>query len=69
MSLLAALSHRTGLRLAEVAFLLVAIAGVWLAAAEIPLLGRRLGRTLVAGLLLAAGGVLLIVAAHWGGFG
>jgi hypothetical protein len=69
MSVLFALTHRTGVRLAEVGFLLIVIAGLWLAAAQAPLLGRRVGRTLVAGLLLAAGGVLLIVATHWAGFG
>lgn len=64
-----AISHHTGARLAEIGFLLVIIAGVWLAAAEVPRLRMGTGRTMVAGLLLAAAGVLLIVAVHWGHFG
>lgn len=64
-----ALSHHTGLRLAEVGFLLILFAGIWLAAAEIPRLKFATGRTIVAGLALALAGVLFIVAAHWGHFG
>jgi hypothetical protein len=64
-----AFSHHTGARLAEVGFLLIAFAGVWLAAAEIPQLRFGAARTIVAGTALAAGGVLLIVATHWGHFG
>ncbi len=56
-----ALTHHTGVTLAEVDFLLFVIAGVWLVAAQL----HRL-RTLVAGVAVAAGGVLLIVATHWG---
>ena len=66
------LSHHTGLRLAEVGFLLVVIAGVWLAASEIPQLGAlKWGkfRTVVAGTCLAIAGLLLIIATHWGKFG
>jgi hypothetical protein len=59
----------TGIKLAEVGFLLVVIAGVWLVATEIPALGLRRARTIVAGSALAAAGVLLIVATHWGHFG
>ncbi len=59
----------TGLKLAEVGFLLIVIAGVWLVAAEIPALGLRRARTIVAGAALAAAGVLLIIATHWGHFG
>lgn len=68
MSLLA-LSHHGGVRLAEVAFLLVLIAGVWLVAAQLPQLRLGALRTSVAGVLLAVGGLLLIVATHWGKFG
>ena len=64
-------SHRMGVRLAEVGFLLVLFAGVWLTAAQIPQLqALKWGqfRTVVAGVALAIAGVLLIVAIRWGGF-
>jgi hypothetical protein len=60
------MSHHTGIRLAEVAYLLVLIAGVWLAAAQSKRFGFTQARTTVSGFLLAAAGVLLIVATHWG---
>jgi hypothetical protein len=65
-----AISHETGVTLAEVAFLLVLIAGVWLVAAELlqPEKWRTI-RTVVAGTALASAGVLLIIATHWGHFG
>jgi hypothetical protein len=63
-----ALSHHTGVDLAEVGFLLILIAGVWLVAAEIPQLKLRRTRTIVAGTALAIAGVLLIIATHWGRF-
>jgi hypothetical protein len=59
----------TGLRLAEVGFLLLLVAGLWLVAAEIPMLKLRVARTIVAGVLLAGAGLLLVIAAHWGHFG
>jgi nitrate reductase gamma subunit len=65
-------AHHTGLRLAEVGFLLMLIAGVWLAAAQLPQLqALKWGkfRTVVAGVVLAIGAALLIVATHWGHFG
>ena len=62
-------ARHTGLRVAEVGFLLVLFAGVWLAAAQIPRLGFAAGRTIVAGVALAIGGLLLIIATHWGHFG
>ena len=68
--MLATLSYQTSIRLAEVGFLLILIAGVWLAAAET--LNREKWskfRTTVAGVLLAIGGLLLIIATHWGQFG
>jgi hypothetical protein len=64
-----AFAHRTGLRLAEVGFLFVIFAGVWLAAAQIPWFRFRAARTIVAGVALAIGGVLLIIAIRWGRFG
>lgn len=69
MNVVFALSHQTGIRLAEIGFLLILIAGVWLAAAEI-LDPDKWGktRTIVAGVLLAIAGLLLIVATHWGRF-
>jgi UPF0716 family protein affecting phage T7 exclusion len=63
------ISRHTGLDLAEVGFLLILIAGVWLVASQIPQLGHRPARTIVAGALLAIAGVLLIIATHWGHFG
>jgi hypothetical protein len=69
VSIVYAFSPHTGARLAEVGFLCFVIAGVWLVAAQIPQLGFAKARTGVAGLALAAGGILLIVAVHWGRFG
>ncbi len=63
-----ALSHHTGIRLAEVGYLLILFAGVWLAAAQIPQLKFATGRTIVAGIALAAAGVLLIIATHFAGY-
>ncbi len=67
-----AITHAVGVKLAEVGFLLVLIAGVWLVASEIAALGASKWhrfRIVVAGGCLAAAGSLLIVATHWGGFG
>lgn len=65
---LLAFSHGTSVNLAEVAFLLLVIAGVWIAVAwlledhpERRLSSRRF-RMIVAGVLIAAAGVLLIIA-------
>ncbi len=69
MNILFALTHHTGVRLAEVGFLLILIAGLWFAAAGIPRLRLGRPRTVVAGLLLAVGGLLLVIATHWGRFG
>ena len=63
------LSRQTGVVLAEVAFLLIMIAGVWLAASETLAPPKHLNRTTVAGVLLAVAGALLIVATRWGEFG
>ncbi len=69
MSLVLGLAHRTGIRLAEVGFLLLLFAGVWLAAAQIPRFKFAAARMIVAGLALAFSGLLLIIATHWGHFG
>jgi hypothetical protein len=63
-----ALAHHTGVRLAEVGFLLIVFAGIWLAAAQIPQLKNSTARTIVAGVALALAGILLIIATHWGHF-
>jgi hypothetical protein len=64
-----ALSSAAGTKIAEVGFLLVLIAGVWLVATEIPAFGLHRVRTIVAGAALALAGALLIIATHWGHFG
>jgi hypothetical protein len=68
MTPLATLSSHTGVRLAEVGFLLILFAGVWLVAAAIPQFRLARARTIVAGVALAVGGLLLIIATHWGHF-
>jgi hypothetical protein len=67
MTLLAITMHN-GIRMAEVGFLLIAIAGIWMFFAQI-LPGFRSLRNAVAGLCLGVAGVLLIIATHWGHFG
>jgi hypothetical protein len=69
MTLIFSLTRHTGVRLAEVGFLLILFAGVWLVAAQIPQLKLGTARTIVAGVALAIGGVLLIIGTHWGHFG
>jgi hypothetical protein len=64
-----ALSHHAGLRLAEVGFLLIVFAGIWIVAAQIPAFKFSQARTIVAGAALAAAGILLIIATHFGHFG
>ena len=61
-----AITAHNGERLAELGFLLIAIAGAALFFGQAPFIGRA--RNSLAGLCLAAGGVLLIVATHWGHF-
>jgi hypothetical protein len=70
MRFVLAISQHAGVDLAEVGFLLVVIAGVWIVAAEIldPARWGKL-RRIVAGTALAIGGVLLIIATRWGHFG
>jgi hypothetical protein len=69
VNLVLGFAHHTGVRLAEVGFLLMLFAGIWLAAAHIPQLRLGTARTIVAGAALAAGALLLIIATHWGRFG
>jgi hypothetical protein len=69
MSLVLGFARHTGVRLAEVAFLLLLFAGVWLAAAQTRTFRFGAARTTMAGLALAISGLLLIVATHWGHFG
>jgi hypothetical protein len=64
-----AITPATGVKLAEVGFLLILIAGVWLVAAEIPALRLQRVRRIVAGTAFAVSGVLLLIAIHWGHFG
>ncbi len=69
MSPLLAMSVHSGIRFAEVGFLLMLIAGVWLAADSVlPRLRLPGSRTAVAGVLIAVGAVLVIIAIHWGHF-
>lgn len=63
------MSQHTGIVLAEVGFLLIFIAGIWMVAAELQLIRWHRFRIVVAGLALAVAGLLLIVATHWGHFG
>jgi hypothetical protein len=63
-----ALARHTGVRLAEVGFLLILVAGVWLAAAQIPQFKFATGRTIIAGIAMALAGILLLIATHWGHF-
>jgi hypothetical protein len=65
----AGVSHHTGVRVAEIGFLLILFAGVWLVAAEIPAFRLGRARTIVAGTALAVAGLLLIIATHSGHFG
>ena len=64
-----AMTAHTGIRFAEVGFLLILFAGIWIIAAEIPSLRHSRMRTIVAGAALAVGGLLLIIATHYGHFG
>jgi hypothetical protein len=63
------MTEETGKLLAQVGFLLILFAGVWLVAAEIPFFRLETMRIIVAGIALAIGGALLIVATRWGHFG
>jgi hypothetical protein len=63
------MTHQTGVRLAEIGFLLILFAGVWLIVAQVPKFKLGTARTIVAGVALALAGLLLIIATHWGHFG
>jgi hypothetical protein len=63
------MSPHAGLRLAEIGFLLLLFAGIWLTAAQIPAFHFAKARTIVAGAAFAVSGLLLIIATHWGHFG
>ena len=67
--MLLGIAKTTGTRLAEVGFLLFLIAGVWLVAAEFQQARWGRMRSIVAGVLIAVAGLLLIIATHWGHFG
>ncbi|HTU39193.1 MAG TPA: hypothetical protein VMF35_14445 [Acidimicrobiales bacterium] len=69
MSLLLVINRSTSIRLAEVGFVLILFAGIWMVASEIPRLRLGSVRTVVAGIALAVAGLLLIIATHWGRFG
>jgi hypothetical protein len=69
MNLVLAFARHTGLRLAEVGYLLILVAGIWLAVAQVPKFKFGAWRTVVAGIALALGGLLLIIATHSGHFG
>jgi hypothetical protein len=62
------LSRHAGLRVAELGFALTAVAGLAMLFGAVVPLGRKPG-SIVAGAALAAGGVLLLIAVHWGRFG
>lgn len=68
MTLLALLiKTHTGIRLAEAGEALVALAGLLLLLGGMTPFGKRAGQTL-GGLALLVGGILLVVASHWGHF-
>ena len=66
--ILLAFTRQTGLRIAEIGLALTAVAGAALVLGAITTFGSKRGNA-VAGLALAAGSVLLIVAFHWSGLG
>jgi hypothetical protein len=63
------MTHHDASVLAQVGFLLIVFAGVWLVAAQMPIMRFPKWRTGVAGAALAVGGVLLIIATRSGHFG
>jgi hypothetical protein len=62
------MDHHTGVVIAEVGFLPMLFAVIGLASSEIPQLKAATARRIVAGAALALGGLLLIIATHWGHF-
>ena len=69
LNLMLGFTPQAGRRLAEVGFLCILFAGIWLAAAQMTLFKMAKGRTIIAGIALAVGGLLLIIAVHSGHFG
>jgi hypothetical protein len=63
---LLAFSHGTSVTVAEVAFLVLLIAGIWTAVAWLAQGKWERFRMIVAGILVAGAGLLLIIATHWG---
>ncbi len=61
-----AFSHNTSVTVAEVAFLLLLIAGIWIAFAWLAQGKWERFRMVVAGILMGVAGLLLIIATHWG---
>jgi hypothetical protein len=68
-SFILTISKNTSTRLAEVGFILIILAGIWLVASETPKLKGNSARMVVTGLALFLAGLLLVVAVHWGKFG
>jgi hypothetical protein len=62
-----AFTRHTGVRVGEIGFALVAIAGVLSAVAPVTRLGKP--GTVAGGVALAAGAVVVIIAIRWGSFG
>jgi hypothetical protein len=63
------IGYHTSIRLAEIGYLLILIAGVWIVFAELVDLRWRRFRMVVAGGALIAAGLLLFIATHYGTFG
>ncbi len=66
--IIATIGVQTSIRIAEVGFALAAIAGGLIFLAAI-LPTQRKGLAAAAGIALAAGAVLVIIATHWGTYG
>jgi hypothetical protein len=66
--LLLTITKHDGLRLAELGLALTAVAGVAFFLGALAPFGRKPGNA-IGGITLAAGAVLLLIAAHWGHFG
>ena len=62
-----AFTRHTGVRVAEIGFALLVIAGAVLAVAPVTRLGRS--GTVAGGACLAAGALVIIIAIRWGSFG
>jgi hypothetical protein len=60
------MDHKRAVLLAEIAFLLIVISGVWFVASEIPAFGISEERKIVSGVALAIAGLLLIIATYSG---